>query len=510
MRSSLCVEQERLCPSGSRSRRFAVVCFALVAAACLAHFVWSAWILVAEPHALNYTEGISLLSGLRVLDGEPMYPPVDAPPYVYLAYPPVYPVVSAALTGLFGGDLVGLRLFTGACEALAALLMVLLLRQRGRSWRVAALTAVGALGVLSTHKFHMLARLDMLVVLEILAALYLLVCWYEHGRPRHLVALGALWIVACLTKPTAAIPFAVMGVDALTRAVRGQPRGKAAFITGVAAASIYALVVLGLQVATSGEFLLHTITYQGESGLRSSAFARGPFVRLFETSGLLLIVPLLVFLTSRRLTLLWWLCLVSLAWLGVSSMKAGADLNYTLEPLLLLILFAGDRLGDAEGPSLWILPAHIGAARLLDWLGPLLVVLMLVLVGTSMTGGRSTAYLAPILEAGPTSMRDRAALFVAASDGLTLAEEPYFAARAGKPYWLSDPFHFGILYRHGHVRYGEIHRAMRRGRIRRVVAGTRLLTAPGIMNLLNRHYRLMDTGVAMDEDTALTLWAWAR
>src|SRR5260370_25537934 len=93
-----------------------------IASIFAAHFAYVAILIVRDPYLLNYTEGISLMAANRVLRGEPLYPDINRFPFVYFAYPIVYPLVSSALVALLGNRLLGLRLLTIACELLLAVL----------------------------------------------------------------------------------------------------------------------------------------------------------------------------------------------------------------------------------------------------------------------------------------------------------------------------------------------------------------------------------------------------
>ena len=498
-------------PVKTASSRWLTQCWmGLLLIGTVAHFAYASYRVIAEPHALNYTEGISLLSAQRIHEGAPMYPPIGEPPYVYLAYPPVYPLLCAGLTLLGTPKLPTLRGFTVACELLSAVLLFLLLRQRRVSRLHAATCGASLLGILSIHKFHGLARLDMLVVALLLLVLWLLTRARAKPNWRTHLLLGASMVLTCLTKPTAAVPLLVMGGSLLLPAWRGEKRARRILGTCVAAAATYVAIALALQHASGGGFVRHTFLYQAQSGVRGGGFATGPMVRMWQTLAPVLIATLACFALIRRLTLPGTLALVSLLWLALSSLKAGADLNYTLEPLAWLLLFLGCVLGS-ERESLS--PRNRLGRRIAARRATLPIVLgacLLTLAIPRTLGSQHALYLEPALSSEWAAMRERTVEFLRESDGLTLAEEPYFAVAAHKALWLSDPFHYEVLRRRGTFDFEPIYDAMRAGRIRRIVAGARLLTVPNFAHLLHRHYRKHAVGLAMDEDTALSLWTWAR
>lgn len=66
-------------------------------------FLWCGWRAVRFPYPLDYGEGPLLEQALRIARGEGIYlKPGNSPPWTVSNYPPVYVLLEAPLTVLFG------------------------------------------------------------------------------------------------------------------------------------------------------------------------------------------------------------------------------------------------------------------------------------------------------------------------------------------------------------------------------------------------------------------------
>jgi 4-amino-4-deoxy-L-arabinose transferase-like glycosyltransferase len=459
----------------------------LVGVACLYNFLAAGWLVLTEPHVINYTEGISLLAALRVQDGLSLYPDLSTPPFVYLAYPPVYPAVSAAFVGVLGTGLWPLRLLTLLAELAAGVLVYRLLRRSGVSRLRALALGLVALGLLSVHKFHGLARLDPFLVAVELGCVELALAARARPTWTRLGGLGALAVVAMLTKPTAAITLAVLGGHALLGA-RGQPgpaRAAARRVLGafVAAGVVYAAFVAILQATSDGRFWEHTIVLQAASGVEPRWRNYGPLaVFWFEVRWPIVAMGGIIALT--RPGLLAAFATVQLVWLALATRKFGADANYYLLPMLAMLVACGRAFApDARPvhPALARLPGHV------PWRAVVLpVVLVAALVGQALRITQLRPFDRPCLvffnrqlrNEQTAAFRERLVQAVAsAPPGPVLVEEPYFAVINGRDYIMSDPFHLMLLHKKGLYDLAPVLAEIRQARV--AITGGRLTRLAG-------------------------------
>ncbi|HET6320299.1 MAG TPA: hypothetical protein VFG86_27905, partial [Chloroflexota bacterium] len=91
--------------------RFAIVGLLVVALGAGAVFnVWLAAQLIARPDETRYGEAILYDHAARLLRGEPLYRPLDGPPYTIATYTPLYYWLVAALRVAFGPGFLSGRL----------------------------------------------------------------------------------------------------------------------------------------------------------------------------------------------------------------------------------------------------------------------------------------------------------------------------------------------------------------------------------------------------------------
>jgi 4-amino-4-deoxy-L-arabinose transferase-like glycosyltransferase len=474
------------------------------------NFIQGVILLLNEPYLINYTEGISLLAGDLLVSGESIYPNILEAPFVYMAYPPVYPLVVAGLILLFGKTLVPLRILTFVCEIGIAFLAYKILRLEGLRRFRALFFSTLLLGFYSAMKFHGLARVDMLVVFLVIAVAYLFLLYQKTAQRKILYYIAALAVFALLTKPTAALVFVGIGAFYLFQYRRQKTLTISVIATLSVAAITYLIFVLGINIYTDGNFLLNTLHYQGMSGIEEQWWMIGPFRRLFGIYGLLLLPVCALILLYKRFGLIQCLCWVSMVWLFFSSMKKGADTNYVLEPIAFLVISFGLAMDPKQSSHYWIPPAWV---KLLTARSILIIMLLTSIGGYLATrplyrgqylyrGMYTTRVLAPRQRA----RRERVNQFIAQAPGLTLSEEPFFASLNSKPFWISDPFHYSILVDRGEFDFQPIIDACRSGKITRVICGFRLARMPGMWDVLTKHYKMVGRGHAIDEHTELMMF----
>ncbi len=470
-----------------------------------AFFAYAAAQILALPHALNYTEGISLLHAVRVLAGEPLYPDVNLEPYVYTTYPPVYPAVSAAIVALFGRDLFGMRLLAVACEIAAALGCNSLLRH-GRVPRSARFATVGLLlAAFSVQKFHALARLDFLLLTLVVFSVEQFVGAARRADPRRCLRGATLAVFAVMTKATAVVPLAVVFSYACWRWSRQDAAWRSIALSLLGSAATVVLLYGILAWYTDGEFLRHTVYYQALSVEETNPWKASPFRRIFSLYWPIpaLAASGLLFFRAPALPAI--LAAASFAWLCGAARKAGADLNYAIQPTFWCCWLIGLTWGRGKLRS-W--PNHIALVR--TTLGtrfglPLAIGAAVVFYLTTTHPGFHGVYLDHL--ASSREGRERIADYLRTIEGPILLEEPYLAALHGLPFLMSDTFQLLVLARQGEFDLEPLLEKLRSGEISYVLAGHRLLRDPRIGPLIRESYLPVTPGgeYRMDEATRLIL-----
>ncbi|MFQ5529801.1 MAG: hypothetical protein ACE5FP_05565 [Gemmatimonadota bacterium] len=379
----------------------------------------------------NYTEGVVLgsLAGFDSSGLAGLYPPDwSSPPLVLTLYPPVFFWASAALDSILGASdpLVAPRLVS--LVATAGLGWCLL---RIRSLHGAELTwflvLVGAAAMTpGVQRQLAAAQVDLLAAAWTVAGALLVLRAEKLDTP--IWPAFACFAVAAFTKQSfVAAPAALLLLRATTGRRREALREAVGFVSFVAAGFLL------LHVWTAGGFSRHTLAAVADSGSVRN------FVAVMADSAPHVWVPiaLLVLLGVRgRLRLGFpelWIALATPIHFA-AMWKTGASVNYLLEPVLALLVLGLVR--SAEAP--W------STGRLRTTRRPALVVLIVLIVGSAITGIGAAEAIAEASRAPRIRMAD-------IDRGFPLVEVEFFPAvleREGRPY-VSDPFAFGALAESG-------------------------------------------------------------
>ncbi len=444
--------------------------------ACLGHFLYSALLILREPFLLSYGEGLALLAATRLLDGLPLYIDINESPYLYNAYPVMHPIASSIFVSLFGRTISALRLLSIACEVLIGVVTYRIILMESRSKDAALLFASLLLGLFSIHKFHGLARVDLLELLFTVSAIYCLLHFQSHVSRGHLVLAGVFFMLALLTKPTAAVVLCGCLAYALLR-LKAERKPSMAIIKCIVLSLMgYFLVAAIIESWSGNEFLKQTYWYQVFSGVQSGTWHQGRFLRLYWP---IVGLAAISFLDVKRDGLLKVLTLLSIVGWLVASTKRGADMNYSLVPLVFMTvvsgLFMARRQEEAPGvrrvrPT----PVFLGV-------GSLIALSVLV----------REPYMMPALDEQPRAERAILNELMRETDGLTLSEEPFFAVLNRKPFVMNDSFQLTLLSRWGVFNIGPIVRACASGEIKRVFASRRLESVPALRRIFHSRYRVI-------------------
>jgi hypothetical protein len=509
--------QDKL-PSSSNHLAWAL----LLVAGCLCAgvFAYTTCLILGEPYLLNYTEGILLFGVSQVSKGAPLYQDINLPPHIYFAYGPLYPYLGAAVTEVFGFGILTLRTLTVVCELGISLLAYRILRSCEMSRLNATSGALLVLGILGFHKFHAIARVDMLVLTAVFFGYGELFSYLRDGKRRRLIGLAIAMAIAMLGKASAVISLGAVGLVAVIELFRQPRRGIALVVACAGAGLLYGVVAWWFNARTGGAFFRFQFAYQGASGFCN------PFVEdckwqlmLFQIPlycfGSLFVVSLLAVLVTRGGGYLGLLALVAAAWVGWASFKDGADQNYNIELFVLLGLLIARalprwlELAGRAGPRVAWYAQHVMAPVIIlaCLTSPLLTGLPIHDWDTKAIGHptREDTVDAILFMSGDPKDVDLDAPFDMLSErhraerqaiaeltrqatGILLAEEPFFAVLEGKEVWMTDPFQLGILHQRGMFDVSPILEACRDGRIQWVFAGFRLLAIEGLPEVLETHF----------------------
>jgi predicted small integral membrane protein len=197
---------------------------------------------VLEQKEATFGESILYDHAARIVRGEPLYQPLDRPPYSVAPYTPLYYGFAAALQALFGpGFPPGRLLSLLAGLAAAALIGRLTARRAGSRWAGAfAACLFLTLGFPGRIPFFALYKEDMLGVALSLAAISTL---SEARSARRLALAAALAALAILTKQTMASA-AVAGTVWLFQEDRRRAVRFAGICLGIVLATAIALEIL--------------------------------------------------------------------------------------------------------------------------------------------------------------------------------------------------------------------------------------------------------------------------
>jgi hypothetical protein len=410
---------------------------------------------------LQYGEAIIYSHAARLLHGEPLYQPLDRPPYTVASYTPLYYWLGAALRLAFGegfGPGRGLSLLAGV--AAAGLVGLIVARQAGSRWAglFASLLFLG-LGmpwvaprpdlffegeVIQTAGANLIADLPISTpwmgfykedVLGVALSLAAVATLQAGSRPGHIAAAGVLAALAILTKQTLIAPALAGTIWLLAR-----NRGQAILFVGVVSG-----VVLGTALileATSGAFFANAVLGNVNPMRLDVLAATVPTLVRFQAGPVLIAALTAVqMLRTRaeadRLLVLYWIATM-LPLLGLA--KAGSNHNHWTEFAASTAILA--TLG------LWRAFSTVKLPRLPSIVPILLLGATLVAVTPLLGGAGRMRPSWP--QQGPGEQEQMQALVerVRSEPQAVLAAPLHLVALADRPILL-EPYIFSILEREG-------------------------------------------------------------
>jgi 4-amino-4-deoxy-L-arabinose transferase-like glycosyltransferase len=182
-------------------------------------FVYVALSRIGYPFELEWMEGGSVEHLQRVVEGEPIYTP-PTPEFISYIYTPFYYYAAVPIAKITGINLLPLRIVSFASTLLLSLIIFLFMKKETDSKFYGVLA--GGLFIASFRlggAWFDLARVDMLHILLMLIAVYLL----RFHKTAHSYFIAALIAgLSFLTKQTAALIFAPIGLYLLIKERRNS------------------------------------------------------------------------------------------------------------------------------------------------------------------------------------------------------------------------------------------------------------------------------------------------
>lgn len=339
----------------------AFLLLAIVSCFHLAAFVAGGVGAINDPGELDYGEGIVWQQMLMMFDGRG-YGPIDGFPSIVFHYPPLYHAVVHLLSGTGVDPLVAGRTVSLVSTLVAALLVGAITYELAglkEEWGVrlisGAAAALIAICWFPVTGWSPLMRVDMLGTALSLAGLLLSLKAFE--RPRLIYGAALLFVAGVYTKQTMiAAPAAAFTILLIAR--------PAIAVRGIATAVAVGLTLLvALAFATDGGFLRHIFLYNLNEFLPADLmliFHAVPPHAVFFIMAAIGLIQLIQELrnrfegagwiqmrtrlagdshASRTLVLIVYalLCLPMLLMIG----KAGSNVNYFIEWMFVLSIFAG-------------------------------------------------------------------------------------------------------------------------------------------------------------------------
>ena len=317
----------RSTPLGSK------IFLALLTAACLYLSFRGAHARLLMPFEIDYEEGNILNSGLRIVQGQPLYPVVGSFPYILNPYGPVGYLVSALGIKIFGLGLFGPRLFIFSAGTAVAVLIAALTRALGGRWDAGALLGLSYFCLPLVSYWLPLLRVDFWAVFLSLLGLYL----FRTFRSAWPLA-ALLFASAILTKQTAvAAPIAVF-----LELVAQRKFARAFGVVG-----IVSIMVLASMGALGRGFVFAFLKTHPDPYSFHRAFLSG----LAAIHGCMLMLVVIAYAAvfgfrwTERSRLAWfYVSLCSLS--ALSAGKLGSNMNHFLEWTAAVCIVAGLALSE--------------------------------------------------------------------------------------------------------------------------------------------------------------------
>jgi hypothetical protein len=227
---------------------FSIACLVVIASAKLI----GAAVTISQLQQVDYGEPIVYGISARLVTGEPLYQPIDRPPYTAAAYPPLYYTLGGLAQAVCGPGFAAGRLLSTVAGLVTAALAARLTKQVGGTSVAACFAALAfvGLGFVGAMPWFALYRVDLLGIALSVAGVSVL----SGGiTKRRLIWGGVCAGLALLTKQT-------FFAAALAGTIWLLPfsRNKAALFAGTVC--VVVLVPAACLEAATGAFVTNTVT----------------------------------------------------------------------------------------------------------------------------------------------------------------------------------------------------------------------------------------------------------
>ncbi|MCC6546430.1 glycosyltransferase family 39 protein [Candidatus Sumerlaeota bacterium] len=303
----------------------------------LSPFFYAGKIIAYFPYSIDREEAFLLKQATDLRDGASIYRDIAGEPYLVGNYPPVYPWIVSIVLRMGGEGLGAGRAVSAIACAGIALCMGAIVWRVNRDWFAATLAPMLFLAGYEVEYWIPFARVDLTALLLTALGLFLFVASEKRA---WLTASAVAFAFAVYTKQTEVLaPIACGGALLLRR--RFAEAGIFAAVLG----GLCLLVLLSLNVATSGQFWNHAVTYNHNAMRWELAFRLWKHIgglfgwEILAGASLLAINGRILFTTRERSALVLFAFLSTFSILSTS--KVGSDVNYLLVPEVALATLVG-------------------------------------------------------------------------------------------------------------------------------------------------------------------------
>jgi len=301
------------------------------------------WNILSRSYLYECGEGYNWLLAQRVSQGISLYQNVNesiAP--VLVPYFPVYFLVCGGLTTIFGSSLLIGRLVSIVAIIIVAFFLYKIVNLEVKSRVGGIVAAVLVFCIPVVQIWTVVYRVDTLALMFAIIGIYLALKFKES---RKILWSVPLFLLAILTKQSAiAAPLAV-GIYLLIK-----ERKLLYWYLGVLLGGL-GIILLSLNLATDGQFLLHTIFQAGSAPLTLEWGQWVVWAVILGNLGLFLVsLGYLGFQIYRHkgVHLLLIYPVIAALVLGIASCKLGSYINYGLELLIACCILSGIVVGRLE------------------------------------------------------------------------------------------------------------------------------------------------------------------
>lgn len=425
-----------------------------------------------SPFSLNIVEGLSLYFAQQIVSGYTIYTSIYHAPFTLNLYPPVYPLISAGLIKILPyvtENIYILRGLTLASEFSVSILISLIVFYKTKDSLISISILCAGLGLWSMNSFHGIARVDFIaLVFSLVALLSFLILLDKKSRlAAFMYIVGTL--LSVLTKQTSGVIF----VSCVIYTIYMRADRKI-HIANLSIISIYIIITIILTLVTSGEYFKQNFIYQLIYGFDPEHRVYQLWL-LYGNYGYLLAWLGISTIFHRDVFLLLYLFLCA-SWTIFSIGKVGADQNYGIELITIILIVIGTSFGKYFG-------------RKKHFLRVLLTVLFLI--HTCYVVNSQKFYYFHNFDRDVLTEKKHIGELIQSSDGLILSEDPLSMLRSHKDTVTYDPFLVWWNLSYAHEKINDLSSLLMQDRIQWVYSSIFLDQVPEISTMLHKKFILI-------------------